>query len=148
MILDNKYDVEMVNDKIWDFICSESIESEYKGDGLLYKSGGMLQDWDRRLDFICPVCGKSRYETFRSTYAKYGKDGAPSTIYKSFKAHLMATIRLNGDIDHINLLIDICGRGLGIKILRKMAEKNIVVANNLYEIIRKENDAKGRGVEK
>jgi hypothetical protein len=73
--------------------------------------------------FKCPCC--SHLTTFRDYYIHTN----PYTdCYNNFLRHLTAIIRLSGNKEHMDLLFEMFGKEKALVILKKMAEKNMLVA--------------------
>lgn len=133
MSLDNNKDRLEAYEKMFEYIEKNSEEV-----------GPKYDFWKKGIKFICPVCKRVHEEGFekegwseRYPYYIKGKYNAIADIKRGFSGHLMATIRLSGEIEHINLLVKIYGKNLGIKMLKDMVRKNRLIALNLDKIIKK-----------
>ena len=91
--------------------------------------------WKEQVSFVCPACGKYYDEGFGGGYTT--KKESIWHMYKCFSSHLFATIRLSGDLKHIQLLVKILGKRLSIIVLDYMAKKNILISMNIKKVIDK-----------
>ncbi len=124
----NKSEKELLFEKIIDFVKENSfIKRVSYGD-------------NNKARFMkCPCCNdywthqileNERYWNYKDN------DEIKEMLWKHYQLHLLARIRLRGDIDHIRLFVKIFGKDFAKIKLREYAKKSMIVYNNLKLVLK------------
>ena len=85
--------------------------------------------------FECPACQRITGIGFNENSKHGNKKRAVRYVWGCFQIHLIAKIRLVGDVKHIKLLIRMIGKKLALEVLEVMAKRNMIVALKLKVMV-------------
>jgi len=133
----------IIEEKTYQFVIDNSIVKYLEKDDYFIRR-------DKQIFFKCPGCyygAEDKYSTksikgYTVWEGYFSEFEAFNRLRSRFIIHLYATIRLNGDLKHIKLLIKILGKKLAIKKLEEFCEKNESIAKTIKIIIRELNGIK------
>ena len=95
--------------------------------------------WDKHYILLdCPCCKRSWWEGYVDSgqYWRHTKNRAIWEIVKHLVLHMVAEIRLNGEVKHMKLLIKLLGKEKGKELLKKYAKKSIIVSRNINKFLK------------
>ena len=118
----DKSKVELLDKRFFEYIKGNSKVKESRYDFC-----------EREVVFKCPCCEKEYVEFFNKGE---NKDDDLKQIQKCFYCHLYCIIRMNGELNHIKLFINIVGNELAKECFEELAKKNMLVALRLKLIVK------------